>query len=107
MGVAVKQPGNVIIYRISDNAQGVWWPDKEPMPEGYSLVPAYFPTMKPTTLKGIPGMSENFVASLKNPKNLIIIGGIVGLIFFRKSLAKVLKPLSRSFKKVGRKVGVK
>lgn len=107
MGIATKKPGNVLVYRISDNTKGVWWPDREPMPAGYSLVPTFFPTMRSSGLGGVPGLGENFIAGLKEPKNLMIIAGIVGLFFFRKQVGKALKPLGKSFKKVGRKVGVK
>lgn len=97
MGVATKQTGNVIIYRISDGAKGVWWPAREVMPAGYSLIHPNFPVMKPQGLANIGGFN---LGGLTNPRNLLLIAGAVGIFFYRKPLLKILK-------KTGRKVGVK
>lgn len=90
-----------IVYRISDGAKGIW-PTGGEFPGGYSLVPPIFPVMKPTS---DPVSLIKQVA--KNPKNLILIGGIIAVVFFSKPLLKVVKKPLAVVKKAGRKVGIK
>ena len=91
------------IYKIGDPSwgPGVWWSD-EPFPGWASLVPPDFPTLQ-------PGSSPMGAVKdvIKNPKNLIFLGAVVGLLFFRKPVMKALKSVGKSVKKVGKKVKIK
>lgn len=98
----------VTVYRTKEAFPGAWdveagkWFPGTPFPGGYSLVPPDYPVMKPTSS---PVTLIRDI--LKHPKNLILIGSIIAVVFFSKPLLKIAKKPLSAVKKVGRKVGIK